>query len=337
MTRRRPLGDRGWDYLCPTLSAAHPSPIARLQRDRDELAKAWMLDLIERTPLTEVEGIELPWLAREAPGLIADILRAADDPQLAGQLGLDPGRAARGAGLRRLRRSPDAAASEVPRDLAALHALLIGALRRESGADVAGLGEPAERLALIFGAIQAALTSELARERDGEARRDQLTGLPGATELDEWMRAMFASERRYGTPFSVLLVDIDGLGRINDAYGRQAGDRMLAAVAGVVNRQVRAADRAFRLPDDELCLLLPYQGPIPALPVAERLVGLVEGAQGADGPRVDIAVGIAACPEHGRDSETLLAKAEEASYAAKAAGEAVAIADGARPAWLQDR
>ena len=51
---------------------------------------------------------------------------------------------------------------------------------------------------------------------------------------------------------------------------------------------------------------------------------------------MDIAVGITACPEHGRDSETLLARAEEAVYVAKAAGESVAIADGARPAWLQD-
>jgi diguanylate cyclase (GGDEF)-like protein len=150
------------------------------------------------------------------------------------------------------------------------------------------------------------------------------------------MRAMIAGERRYGTPFTILLVDVDGLGRINDAYGREAGDRMLAAVAALIAGHIRAADRAFRLEDDELCVMLPQQGPIPALPAAERLASLVAAGQGSDGPRVDIAIGVAACPEHGRDAESLLSKAEEASYAAKAAGERVSIASGARPAWLQD-
>ncbi len=314
------------------------SAIARIQRDRDDLAKAWLVDLIERTPLEEVERIEVGLLAREAPRLIGDILRALGDAELARVAGVDPSHAARAAGLRRLRRTTEDAASLLPRDLAALHALLIAALRDNLGPeDSDELAASARRLAEIFGGIHATLTSDLVTELAGEAARDRLTGLPGSAELDEWMRAMIAAERRYGTPFSVLLVDIDGLGRINEAYGRRAGDRMLAAVAGVVSRQVRAVDRAFRLEDDELCLLLPHQGPIPALPVAERLVGLVEGAQGSDGPRVDIAVGVASCPEHGRDSETLLARAEEASYAAKAAGESVVIADGARPAWLQDR
>jgi diguanylate cyclase (GGDEF)-like protein len=319
------------------LPGEQTSPIARIQRERDGLAKAWLVELIERTPLEEIEGIEVGLLAREAPRLIADILRALADADLARVAGVDPSRAARGVGVRGLRRRGEDAAS-LPRDLAALHALLIAALRDNlDPEDTAELAAAARRLAEIFGGIQATLTAELAREWEGEAGRDRLTGLPGSSELDQWMRMMIAAERRYGTPFSVLLVDIDGLSRINDAYGRRAGDRMLAAVAGVVSRQVRAADRAFRLPDDELCVLLPYQGPIPALPVASRLVALVEGAQGSDGPRVDIAVGIAACPEHGRDAETLLARAEEASYAAKASGESVAIADGARPAWLQDR
>jgi diguanylate cyclase (GGDEF)-like protein len=147
---------------------------------------------------------------------------------------------------------------------------------------------------------------------------------------------MFAAEQRYGTPFSVLLVGMDGLGRVRDAHGRRAGERMLAAVAAVITTQIRAADHAFRLDEDELCVLLPQQGPIPAVPVAERLVSLISGAQGSEEPRVDIAVGVAGCPEHGRDAETLLSKAEEATYAARAAGESVAIAHGARPAWLQD-
>ena len=61
------------------------------------------------------------------------------------------------------------------------------------------------------------------------------------------------------TAFALALIDIDGLGRINDAYGREAGDRMLAAVAGVIRRQVRAVDQAFRLEEDEFAILAPHQ------------------------------------------------------------------------------
>src|SRR5690242_9592942 len=105
------------------------SPIARLQQARDELAKAWLVDLIERTPLEEIDGIEVGLLAKEAPQLIADILRAVGDAELARVAGLDPSRAARAGALRRLRRTGVDAPSLLPRDLAALHALLIAALR----------------------------------------------------------------------------------------------------------------------------------------------------------------------------------------------------------------
>jgi diguanylate cyclase (GGDEF)-like protein len=303
-----------------------------VQRQRDDLAKAWMLELIDRTPLEEVERLELGWLAREAPPLIADILRALADPALAGELGVEPSSGARAAELGRLRRGGDAAASQVPRDLGTLHALLIEALRRETG-------EPAEsefartvgRLAEVMGEVQATVTEELVRERSGEPARDRLTGLPGTAELEEWLRVMLSTERRYGTPFSVLLIDIEGLARINDAHGRETGDRTLAAIADVVAEQSRPLGPAFRVGDDELCLLLSHQGPIPSVPIAERLVDLVRASQESNGLGVDVSIGIASCPEHGRDPGALLASAEEASYEAKASGERVAVAASGRP------
>ncbi len=87
------------------------------------------------------------------------------------------------------------------------------------------------------------------RERSGGATVDPLTGLPGAIELHEWLRVLLSEYRRHGHPFSVLVVGIDGLGYINDAYGHDSGDRMLFAVSGVLRRQIRAEDRAFRLDD----------------------------------------------------------------------------------------
>ena len=81
---------------------------------------------------------------------------------------------------------------------------------------------------------------------------------------------------------------------------------MLRAVAGVVRRQIRPVDRAFRVADDEFCVLAPDQEADEALPLAERLCGLVDRSQGAEGPRADVTIGLASCPEHGGDAEALI-------------------------------
>lgn len=313
--------------------AAH---IARIQRAREDLAKAWIVDLVERTPLEEIDGIELGWLAREAPPLIADILRALTDPEVAGEVGFDAPERRRAAALRNLRADPSAPA-ELPRDIAALQALLIDALRREiPERETGNFAQAVERLASLFGEIQAAVSEELARERSGHAARDEVTGLPGPAELHEWLRMLLAGERRYGDPFSLLMIDIDGLERINDAYGKQAGDRMLAAVAAVVSRQIRVVDRAFRRSEDELCVLVAHKGPVESLAMARRLVELVDSAQGLEGPRLGIVVGVASCPEHGRTEEDLVAAGEEAVYGVKAAGERIGVASG-DPSLMQDQ
>ena len=291
-----------------------------------------MLELIDRTPLEEVESLELGWLAREAPPLIADILGALADPTLAGELAVEPASGA-AAELGRLRRGADAAAAQVPRDLGTLHALLIDALRRASGEPAESeFARTVERLAEVIGAVQATVTEGLIRDRSGEPARDPLTGLPGTAELEEWLRVMLSTERRYGTPFSVLMVDV--LGKLNEAYGREAGDRTLAAIAGLVAEQTRALGPAFRVGDDELCVLLSHQGPLPSTPIAERLIDLVRASEKPKGLGVDVSIGIASCPEHGRDPESLLAKAEEASFEARASGEGMAIAS-AGPGRLQ--
>jgi diguanylate cyclase (GGDEF)-like protein len=327
--------DRIKEYASRAVRRQETSPITRVQRHRDELAKAWILEIIDRTPLEEVDGLELGWLAREAPPLIADILGALADPGLAGEVAVEPAGAARAAELGRLRRGGEAAAAQVPRDLGALHALLIEALRREAGRPVAPeFARTVERLAEVIGEVQATVAEGLVRERSGGAARDPLTGLPGPAELDEWLRVMLSTERRYGTPFSLLLLDVEGLARVNEAHGREAGDRALAGVAAIVAEYSRALGPAFRIGEDELCVLLSHQGPIPAAPIAERIVALVTASQTSNGAGVDVAIGIASCPDHGRDASSLLARAEEASYEAKAAGKRVAVAPPA-PAKVQ--
>jgi len=326
-----------WASFRGAVHPAPPAPVGGPQRSAEELAKAWLLRVIERTPLAEVTNVELDLLRTEAAPLIAGILHELEGPM--DEPGLDqPSEAQeRARGLGRLRRG-ERAPAEIPRDLAALQSLLIESLRRDIPERRSGdFARSVERLAEIFGSIQGAVTEGLVRERAGYARRDELTGLPGRAELYEWMQVLLAEYRRYGHPFAVALVDIEGLGRINDAHGRQAGDRMLVAVATLIRNQVRTVDRPFRVGDDEFCVLAPHEDAQQALPMAERLAAAIQSSQSDDGPRIAITIGISSCPDHADNAEGLLEVAQEATYAAKAAGRPVVVAASNRDASLQDR
>jgi diguanylate cyclase (GGDEF)-like protein len=292
----------------------------------DELAKEWLMRLIEGTSITDVQELPVEWIATEAPRLVAEILTSLregePDPELA--------RGVRAGELVRLRRAEDAS-SQIPRDIAVLHGVIVGALGR-SGVRVGDeqFAASLQRLSQIFGEIQARVTETLVRERAGNARRDSLTGLPGSPELHEWLRVFTAGQERYGHPFASLAIDIDGLKRINDAFGRTAGDRMLAAVADLIRVQVRSADRVFRIGGDEFCVLAPGKPARLAMPLAQRLRDAVEQAQIEIRPKVTITVGLASAPEHGEKPEELLEAAVEATYAAKASGNGIALAGDAK-------
>jgi diguanylate cyclase (GGDEF)-like protein len=298
--------------------------IPRSDEEREQLAKEWLLRMIERTPLPDVGELPVSWIASEAPPLIADIVAALTDPESASERELEPAERERAERLLQLRGGPGAA-EQIPRDLAALQELLIESIRREIPERRPGdFARAVGRLAEVFGSIQGAITRSLVDERTGEAAADRLTGLPGEPQLEEWLRVLLAEHRRYGHRFALSVIDIDGLGRINDAYGRDAGDRMLAAVAGVIRRQVRAVDQAFRLGGDEFAILSPHQDTAGLLPMADRIATMIEDAQASDGPRIAIAAGVVSCPEDGDESAALLERANEAIYAAKASGRAVA-------------
>jgi diguanylate cyclase (GGDEF)-like protein len=329
---------------------------ARIGVPDDELAKAWLLRVIERTSPSDLGDVPLAWIATEAPPLIGDILNELADASSPGQLSPQGRRAARE--LSRLR-SGGSAPAQVPRDLASLHAVLIEALRRE-GADrePGAFGDAVERLAEIFGTIQADLVEALVDERGSRAAeaaaadaapaaetraaeapvlaRDEATGLPGAVELHDYLAILAAEYRRYSHPFALMLIDIDGLQRINEAYGREVGDRMLTAVANAVSGQVRSVDRAFRLTEDEFCIVSPHQVASTVQPLADRLTSSVNGWQHHDGPRMSVTVGVASCPEHGEDPERLLQVAEEATYAAKASGRRFSVAPGGNQSFMQE-
>jgi diguanylate cyclase (GGDEF)-like protein len=121
---------------------------------------------------------------------------------------------------------------------------------------------------------------------------------------------------------------VDGLKRINDAHGHQAGDRVLMQLAMALRRSIRTVDTPARLGGDEFCVLAPEQDIKGAQILADRLAAAVrEEVVTPDDPPMGISIGVVACPDHGEDAETLIDLADRAMYRAKAAGDEVALGE----------
>jgi diguanylate cyclase (GGDEF)-like protein len=305
-------------------------PLGRLDRAKEDLAKAWLVRVIERASLDEIRALPTDRIARELPELIGDLLRAAADADDQGAE-LSEGALERAAGLAALRAGGDFSAAELARDIAALHAVLVRALRDElAGEEPDAFADAAERLAEAAGAVQAAAVEELVRTRsrelESQANTDPLTGLYNLRYLQREIAQLLDVQKRYEHPFAVLLLDIDGLKRINDAHGHQAGDRVLMQVAMAMRRAVRAVDTAARMGGDEFCVLAPEQDSAGGANLAGRLVAAIqEEVVTPDTPTIGVSIGVSACPDQGEEADRLLEAADQAMYRAKSAGETVAI------------
>ena len=308
-------------------------PLARLDRSRDELAKAWLVRLIERASLDEIRELPTERIARELPDLITEIVRAVPEGE-GDPFELSKDQAERAASLATMRGGTrEVQAADVARDVTTLQSVLVRALREEMcDTDPAGFADAIEQLVEAIGGIQAAAleahVQSRSRELESQANTDPLTGLGNLRALQRQLASLVDVHKRYLHPFGLLLMDIDGLKRINDSYGHQAGDRVLMQVAMSLRRSIRSVDTAARMGGDEFCVLLPQQDLKSAAKLAARLATAVEEEVASPGdPPVTLSIGVAASPEHGDDAEALIDTADRAMYRAKAAGEGIALGD----------
>ncbi len=308
-------------------------PLARLDRSRDELAKAWLVRLIERASLDEIRELPTERIARELPDLITEIVRAVSEDE-GDPFELSKEQAERAASLATMRGGTrEVQAVDVARDVTTLQSVLVRALREEMGdTDPARFADAVEQLVEAIGGIQAAAleahVQSRSRELESQANTDPLTGLGNLRALQRQLATLLDVHKRYLNPFALLLMDIDGLKRINDSYGHQAGDRVLMQVAMSLRRSIRSVDTAARMGGDEFCVLLPQQDLKSAAKLAARLATAVEEEVASPGdPPVTLSIGVAASPEHGDDAEALIDTADRAMYRAKAAGEGIALGD----------
>lgn len=155
---------------------------------------------------------------------------------------------------------------------------------------------------------------------------DPLTGLHNRRYFAELLEQSAAQARRQGYPLTLVMIDIDHFKRINDLYGHEAGDSVLAAIASRLTQHFREADVICRLGGEEFAVLM---HDTEASDVQERTQALLETLactvhhhQETPVGTVTISCGIASYPLHADDPLALVGLADKALYTAKHAGRA---------------
>ena len=150
---------------------------------------------------------------------------------------------------------------------------------------------------------------------------DPLTGLANYRRLIAVIESELDRSRRTQRPFSIVLLDMDGLKTINDRYGHLVGSRSLVRLGKILRNHSRAIDTPARYGGDEFALVLPEAPKEIASRVAARVRERL--AMEVEEPRLSVSAGIAAYPEDGDSAEKLLGAADRALYRMKHRGSTI--------------
>jgi diguanylate cyclase (GGDEF)-like protein/PAS domain S-box-containing protein len=150
-----------------------------------------------------------------------------------------------------------------------------------------------------------------------QARHDALTGLANYREfMDRLEQEVRRADRSHHT-FTLLLLDLDGLKRINDLHGHLAGNRALQRLAAVMSEHCRSTDLAVRYGGDEFAVILIDSDKRMAEQVAHRIQNGLRSDQGK--PPLTVSIGIAVYPQDGRSVAELIETADQQLYTYKRA------------------
>jgi diguanylate cyclase (GGDEF)-like protein len=163
---------------------------------------------------------------------------------------------------------------------------------------------------------------------------DALTGLGNRRALAEHLHREIERAGRFGRTFGVLALDLDHFKEINDSHGHRVGDGVLVELAARIRGVIREVDLAFRQGGEEFVVLLPETDIAGSLTAARRIGDAVRDtpfARDDEAIAVTVSAGVAVFPRHARTGEDLLEAADQALYAAKAAGRDTFVLAGTQP------
>lgn len=152
---------------------------------------------------------------------------------------------------------------------------------------------------------------------------DALTNLPNRLLLLDRIKQSLTSAERHNNLLAVAFIDLDNFQNINNSLGHHIGDKVLQTVAQRLASCVRESDTIARLGGDEFVVSLPdIHSNVDLFQIAKKMLAAIALPIEAEGRELHLtaSIGIALYPEHGKDAETLMRKADLAMYSAKRLG-----------------
>lgn len=166
--------------------------------------------------------------------------------------------------------------------------------------------------------------SETLSALENLATHDALTGLLNRRVMDRVLKEEWERSKRFLHSFAFVILDVDHFKRVNDTYGHPAGDLVLKETAKTLAAEMRSVDRLCRFGGEEFAALLVHVDPAATLDAARRFCSAAAGSvislpSGAS-ISITLSAGVAIAPNGYSTVEALIADADRALYAAKAAG-----------------
>ena len=187
----------------------------------------------------------------------------------------------------------------------------------ESGA-VDYISKPVESRELVARVGVAARTRARHRELQSRGAPGRQTGLPAKNEFDERLAQEVARSERSNNALSVMLIDVDHMGRLNEHLGRDLADQLLEEIGSVLRGVFRRADGVYRYGGDEFAAVLPDTDIATSFLAAERCRVAVNRL---DYGKTSVTVSIGTAEfSAGRSTDELIAKAESALFHARESG-----------------
>lgn len=298
-----------------------------LARRGGALAKGWLLALVEDAPLEGLARLSPAGLARDAPALCIALAVALGSDEELDRLRSDgelSGLVERVAAVTGARSAAEAAAA-----VTALRAVLWAAALEELADPEAGeVSELAQRLdavaAIVTATALGASASVVASPSAAGASDSPVRPRPVPDEGPEWLGALerqIEADERAGRRFSLLLFEIDDAARVVAAEGEDPAQLAFGRVVRAIRGSVRRPDIAAYEGEGRVWLIAAGTGRVGALALTARIAALAERTEPVHGAPLTLSAGFAVFPDEGRDAATLIERAEEVLFGARADGD----------------